>query len=181
MASTGKATIYWFAGLSGSGKSTIAEDTARHLETQGLKTLILDGDAVRAAYARPLGFTADDIREHLRLVAEMCVQARAERDAIFVPAISPLAEARAAARARLGPGFHLVYVRASIAALERRDPKGLYARARAGKLPDLVGYGPKAVPFEEPADADLVLDTSATAEADTVAAMLAFVRETLAR
>ena len=174
-----RARIFWFAGLSGSGKSTVARETSRRLEAAGFKTLILDGDAVRGAEHRHLGFTAPDIRENLRLLAERCASARETRDAILVAAISPLADARAGVRARLGPGFHLVYLRASIAALESRDPKGLYARARKGELPDLIGYGPAAVPFEEPADADLLLDTTATAEADTIAAMMAFARQTL--
>ena len=178
---TPKAIVFWFAGMSGSGKSTVAHETFRHLHAAGLKTLILDGDAVRTTYHRHLGFSAADIRENLRLIAERCLAARGEYDVILVPVISPLADARAAARAHLGDGFRLVYIRASIAALEDRDPKGLYARARKGEMPDLIGYGPAAVPFEEPADADLVLDTTATPEADTVAAMLAFVRETVGR
>ena len=173
------ANVFWFAGMSGAGKSTVARETSRRLEDAGFKTLILAGDAVRGAHHRPLGFTAPDIRENLRLIAERAVSARDDHDVILVAAISPLADARAAARARIGAGFYLVYVRASIAELERRDPKGLYARARKGELPNLIGYGPDAVPFEQPADADLILDTTATAEADTVAAMVAFARKTL--
>lgn len=172
--------VFWFTGMSGAGKSTIAHEVFRRLHDDGAKVLILDGDAVRSTYHRHLGFTAADIREHLRLVAERCVEAMADHDVVLVPVISPLADARAAARRRIGANFRLVYVRASIATLEERDPKGLYARARRGEMTDLIGYSPGAVPFEEPADADLVLDTDAATEENEIAALTAFVRKAIA-
>lgn len=166
--------VAWFTGLSGSGKSTIAELVVARLGDAGWRVTVLDGDAVRARYPDPLGFTPADIRENNRRIAELCVEALPVSDVILVPVISPFRDARAAARARIGAAFLEVYVRAGLATVRRRDPKGLYADADAGRRPPMIGLR-EDVPYEAPEGAEVVLDTeqlSASALADALIATL---------
>ena len=98
-AATGRAAVFWFTGLSGAGKTTIAEGVMRRLTEDGLRVLVLDGDDVRARLHRDLGFTEADIKENNALLVELCHTHRADHDAILVPIISPYACSRHAARA----------------------------------------------------------------------------------
>ncbi|MDC7805962.1 adenylyl-sulfate kinase [Luteimonas sp BLCC-B24] len=153
----------WFTGLSGAGKSTIANLVERRLLAAGHHTYLLDGDNVRHGLNRDLGFTEADRIENLRRVTEV---ARLMMDAgliVLVSFIAPYRAERDAARARFGPGdFVEVFVDTPLAEAERRDTKGLYAKARRGELPNFTGID---APYERPTDADLVLDTlSASAE-----------------
>ncbi|WP_407352394.1 adenylyl-sulfate kinase [Luteimonas sp. R10] len=163
----------WFTGLSGAGKSTIANLVERGLVARGLHTYLLDGDNVRHGLNRDLGFTDEDRVENLRRVAEV---ARLMTDAgliVLVSFISPFRAERAAARALFAPGdFIEVHVDTPLAEAERRDVKGLYAKARRGELPNFTGIDS---PYEPPLDADLVLDTTADGAdvlAERVIAML---------
>lgn len=152
------ATVLWLTGRSGSGKSTIADLVARQLQALGWSTLTLDGDVVRAASHKDLGFTPPDIRENNRRIAKKCFDHGTDYDFVLVPVISPFADSRAEARRMVGRGFREIYVKASAAACRRRDPKGLYARVDAGKLENMIGVSPR-VPYETPQDPDLELDT----------------------
>jgi len=147
----------WFTGLSGAGKSTIANQVERRLHARGVHTYLLDGDNVRQGLNRDLGFTEADRVENLRRVAEV---ARLMVDAglvVLVSFIAPYRAERAAARSLFAPGdFIEVYVDTTLAEAERRDPKGLYAKARRGELPNFTGID---APYEAPEHADLVLDT----------------------
>ena len=147
----------WFTGLSGAGKSTIANLVESELHARGLHTYLLDGDNVRHGLNRDLGFTAADRVENLRRVAEV---ARLMTDAgliVLVSFISPYRAERAAARALFeGDDFIEIHVDATLAEVERRDPKGLYAKARRGELPNFTGID---APYEAPLEAELVLDT----------------------
>ena len=175
-----RALVFWFTGLSGAGKSTVAAAVRDRLVAGGAAVLILDGDDVRARFHRHLGFSEADIRENNRLIALLCEENRAGHDAILVPVISPFAESRAAARALLAPGFYEVYCTAGLQVVTRRDTKGLYARARNGELSNLIGYSPGAR-YDVPADPDLRLDTAGGDPALAIARMLTFVRARLAR
>ena len=116
-----RALVFWFTGLSGSGKSSVAAAVRDRLCADGAKVLILDGDDVRARIHRHLGFSEADIRENNRLIAGLCDESRADYDVILVPIISPYAESRAAARAALAPGFYEIYCTAGLDIVARRD------------------------------------------------------------
>ena len=163
----------WFTGLSGAGKSTIANLLEKRLHAQGLHTYILDGDNVRHGLNRDLGFTEADRVENIRRVAEV---ARLMLDAglvVLVSFISPFRADREMARSLFAAGQFLeVFVDASLADCEQRDPKGLYAKARRGDLKNFTGIDS---PYEAPQAPDLRLDTAAAppqALADRVAAFL---------
>jgi adenylyl-sulfate kinase len=151
-----KGFTVWFTGLSGSGKSTIAEMLYHELKARGMKTEILDGDVVRQNLSKGLGFSKEDRDTNiLRIgfVAEMLT--RNGVAAICCP-ISPYKETRDAVRAQIGD-FVEVYVHATLEELaEHRDPKGLYKKAMAGEIKGFTGVDD---PYEAPEDPELVLDT----------------------
>ena len=168
------ATI-WFTGLSGSGKSTVAAACERLLVAEGRPAYLLDGDNLRHGLNGDLGFSAGDRDENVRRVAEV---ARLFADAgvvALVPLISPYRAARARARAlheAAGVSFLEVFVDTPLEVCEERDPKGLYAKARAGELPGMTGIDD---PYEAPESPDLVLipdDGRAVAAATRVLALL---------
>jgi bifunctional enzyme CysN/CysC len=165
--------VLWFTGLSGAGKSTIANLVDKQLHAKGLHTFILDGDNVRHGLNRNLGFTDEDRVENIRRVAEV---AKLMTDAgliVLVSFISPFRAERRMARELFAPGEFLeVHVDTSLAEAERRDLKGLYAKARAGLIRNFTGIDS---PYEPPENAELVLDTlhhTPEALADQVVARL---------
>lgn len=151
-----KARVIWFTGLSGSGKSTIANALDKELSLRGFHTYILDGDHLRMGLNKDLGFTREDRAESARRVSEV---ARVMYDAglvILVTLVSPFAEDRNQAKALFSEGsFFEVWVDTPIDVCEQRDPKGLYGKARSGNLPNLTGRGQI---YEAPNSPDLVLD-----------------------
>ena len=161
--------ILWFTGLSGAGKSTIANIVEKKLFASGRHTALLDGDNVRHGLNADLGFSAADRAENIRRVAAV---ARLMADAgliVLVSFIAPFRAERAAARAAAGDvEFIEVFVDTPLADAEARDAKGLYAKARAGLLPDFTGIGS---PYEPPERPEIRLDTtrlSAEAAADLI-------------
>jgi len=159
--------VLWLTGLSGAGKSTIADRVEAALHARGRHTYLLDGDNVRHGLNRDLGFTDADRVENIRRVAEV---ARLMADAgliVLVSFISPFASERAMARSLFAPGSFLeVFVDAPLAVAEARDPKGLYAKARRGELANFTGIDS---PYEPPQAPELRIDT-ATLSADEAAA-----------
>jgi bifunctional enzyme CysN/CysC len=151
----------WFTGLSGSGKSTIANLVEKRLLASGHHTYLLDGDNVRHGLNRDLGFSDEDRVENIRRVAEV---AKLMVDAgliVMVSFISPFRGERRMARELFAAGqFVEVFVDTPLAVAEARDVKGLYAKARAGELPNFTGIDS---PYEAPENAELVLDTTAMA------------------
>ena len=170
----GHAAVFWFTGLSGAGKTTIAEGVARRVTEDDRRVLVLDGDDVRTHLHRDLGFTETDIKENNALLVELCRTHRANYDAILVPIISPFASSRQAAREMLSPGFFEVYCYAELDIVVARDTKGLYAKARCGDLEDLIGYSPGA-PYEAPQAPNLTISTAEMLPKDAVAEMYRFV------
>jgi bifunctional enzyme CysN/CysC len=151
-----KPRTLWFTGLSASGKSTVANLTARLLHARGRHVYILDGDNLRHGLNRDLGFAESDRAENVRRAAEV---ARLMVDAgliVLAAFISPYREDRAAIRDRFRPGeFVEIFVDTPLSVCAQRDPKGLYARALDGKLPNFTGV---TAPFEPPENPDLRLD-----------------------
>ena len=150
--------MIWFTGLSGSGKSTVAMGVERELHAQGILCRILDGDNVRAGINNNLGFSAEDRIENIRRIAEigkLLVQTGVVTLACFV---SPTNDIRQMAREIVGEeDFLEVYISTPIEECERRDVKGLYARARKGEVKNFTGI---SAPFEAPVSPDIAIDTS---------------------
>lgn len=148
--------VFWFTGLSGSGKSTIASLLERRLFDLGVHTVVLDGDSVRNGLNEDLGFSEEDRTENLRRIAHVA-QLMADNGAVVITSfIAPAETDRAAARSIIGDTFHEVYVKASLDACEQRDPKGLYEKARRGEISDFTGI---SAPYDPPAAPDILLDT----------------------
>ncbi len=164
----------WFTGLSGSGKSTVANAVAERLLAAGRPAYLLDGDNVRHGLNADLGFSAADRTENIRRVGEVaCLMADAGL-VVLVPVISPYRADRDRARARhvaAGLLFFEVFVDTPLELCETRDPKGLYAQARAGTLTGMTGID---APYEAPAGPELRLTPAPLDEqADAVAQLLA--------
>src|SRR2546430_3875765 len=165
--------VLFFTGLSGSGKSTIAHGVADVIRETGERTLtVLDGDIVRRELSAGLTFSKADRDLNIRRIGWVAAEVGRHGGLAICCPIAPYAAARQQARdlARAaGAGFALVWVATPLAVCEARDRKGLYARARAGLLKGMTGIDD---PYEEPTDADLVLDTSELPIADAVTQVL---------
>lgn len=153
-----RGAVVWLTGLPGAGKSTLARGLHARLAELGLPSCVLDGDELRRGLSRDLGFAPADRIENIRRAGEV---ARLMVDAglIVVAAfVSPYAGERRALRERFAPGdFVEVFVDAPLEVVERRDPKGLYARARRGELPQMTGVD---APYEVPELAEVRVDTA---------------------
>lgn len=153
-----RGVLLWMTGLSGSGKSTVAIALERELHRQGRLVRLLDGDNVRTGINRGLGFSAEDRCENIRRIAEVAklfVETGVITIACFV---SPTRELRDMARQIVGDAdFREIYISTPLEECERRDVKGLYARARRGEVKDFTGI---SAPFEAPEHPALSLDTS---------------------
>jgi bifunctional enzyme CysN/CysC len=166
----------WFTGLSGSGKSTVAAETERLLVGAGRPTALLDGDNLRHGLNADLGFSAADRAENVRRVSEVAALLADAGVVALVPLISPYRADRDRARAmhhERGLPFVEVFVDVPIEVCERRDPKGLYAQARAGRITGFTGVDD---PYEAPHRPELVLDerTAPVAAATLVVAHLPY-------
>lgn len=153
-----RGVMIWFTGLSGSGKSTIALGVERELHQHGLLCRILDGDNIRTGINAGLGFSAEDRHENIRRIAEVG-KLFVETGIITLAAfVSPTNEYRQLARDIIGAeDFLEIYVSTPLEVCERRDVKGLYARARRGEVKDFTGI---SAPFEAPEHPALCIDTS---------------------
>jgi adenylylsulfate kinase len=152
-----KGATIWMTGLSGSGKSTIACLLEKMLVERGRLAYRLDGDNVRLGLNRNLGFSAEDRAENNRRVGEVAKLFTDAGAIVIVSFISPYQKDRDAVRASMSDGdFIEVFIKASLETAEKRDPKGLYKKARAGKLTGFTGIDD---PYEEPLKAEVVIDT----------------------
>jgi bifunctional enzyme CysN/CysC len=148
----------WFTGLSGSGKSTVANQLEKRLHAEGRHTYMLDGDNIRHGLNRDLGFTDADRVENLRRVAEVAKLMVEAGLIVIVSFISPFRAERRAARDLFAPEeFVEIHVSTPIAECEKRDVKGLYAKARKGELKNFTGIDS---PYEAPENPEMVIDTS---------------------
>ena len=169
-----KGAVLWFTGLSGCGKSTVANAVDQLLHDQGIHTFVLDGDNVRMGLNKNLGFSPEDRTENIRRIGEVAKLFADNATIVSTAFISPYKADRDLVRALLPAGeFIEVYVNASLATCEARDPKGLYKKARAGEIKGFTGID---APYEAPEAAELVLDADSKSVqelADEVIAYLA--------
>ena len=169
-----RGAVIWLTGLSGSGKSTLAMALERDLFAKGRQVYVLDGDTLRSGLNNDLGFGPEARAENIRRTAEMA-KLFADAGLIVVTSlISPFAAERDKARAIIGQGFHEVHVQADLATCETRDPKGLYAKARAGEIRNFTGIDS---PYEAPVTPELVVDTSANSPDAALAKLVGYVEK----
>jgi bifunctional enzyme CysN/CysC len=160
--------VVWLTGLPGSGKSTLARALERRLFTNGGSPILLDGDTLRAGLNGDLGFSAPDRAENIRRLAEVATHLARNGHIAIVAAVSPSRDDRAAARRIADAAFREIHVATPAEVCESRDPKGHYAKARAGTLKSFTGIGND---YQPPTDAELVLDTSTRSVPDATEAI----------
>jgi bifunctional enzyme CysN/CysC len=167
-----RGAVIWLTGLPAAGKSTIAMQVERRLHERGVQSYVLDGDNLRTGLCRDLGFSETDRSENIRRVGEVATLF-ADAGLVAITAfISPRRSDREIARAIAGERFHEVFIQADPAVCESRDPKGHYARARAGEIPNFTGISGE---YEAPLDPDLVIDTQALTLDVAVSALLEYI------
>ncbi len=168
------AAILWFTGLSGSGKSTLAQAVEKALFQRRCQTYILDGDNVRFGLNRDLGFSPEDRTENIRRIGEVAKLMMDAGTICLTAFISPYRSDRHSAREITPEGnFIEVYCKCSLEECERRDPKGLYKKARAGEIPEFTGI---SAPYEEPETAELVVETDKGSIEECVEQVVAYLK-----
>lgn len=150
--------VLWFTGLSGSGKSTIAEKLEEQLIKEGKAVLIIDGDIIRNTLHKHLGFSPEDIKENNRLIANICKGKISEYDYILIPIISPFKKSREDARYLIKEDFIEVYVQCSLDTCISRDVKGYYKKALSGEINNFIGIA-KENPYEPAENPEILVDT----------------------
>ncbi len=169
--------VLWFTGLSGAGKSTVAVAVERRLFNLGYQTYVLDGDNVRHGLNGDLGFSPEDRAENIRRVGEVAALISRAGMLCITAFISPYRSDRDRARLAGGDGFAEIFIKADLATCERRDPKGLYKKARAGDIPDFTGI---SAPYEAPGAPDLVIDTATLTVEEAVERVVEYVQSRFA-
>jgi bifunctional enzyme CysN/CysC len=164
--------VLWLTGLSGAGKSTIAMAVEQELFRRGYQTYVLDGDNVRRGLNSNLDFSPEDRAENIRRVGEVAALFADSGQIVVTAFISPYRADRQRARAAAGNGFHEIHIKASLATCEKRDPKGLYRRARTGEIAEFTGV---TAPYEMPESPELTIDTDHLSVEQSVAAVLEYV------
>ncbi|MGB0670380.1 MAG: adenylyl-sulfate kinase [Rhodospirillales bacterium] len=170
-----KSGILWFTGLSGAGKSTLAFKLEQELFARGYQVYTLDGDNIRHGLSANLGFSPEDRAENIRRVGECATLFARAGFLVLTSFISPYRADRDRVRTISGSYFHEVHVQADVETCAARDPKGLYAKAKAGKIAEFTGI---SAPYEAPTNPELVIDTARHSIEDSVENLLAYVRRT---
>jgi len=150
--------ILWFTGLSGSGKTSVAESVSVCFQEINISVQIIDGDQVRATRHKYLGFSEKEIKINNALIANLCKERRMHSDLVIVPIISPYRQSRSEARIKLHPGFYEIFFSASLDCVSRRDVKGLYAKAATGSINNMIGVSPTN-PYQPPESPDIIINT----------------------
>ena len=162
----------WFTGLSGSGKTTVADIVERELRERGEPIEVLDGDVVRTNLSKGLGFSKEDRDTNIRRIAFVADLLSRHGVGVITAAISPYRETRDEARELMGERFIEVYVKASVDECARRDVKGLYEKAFSGEIKEFTGVSD---PYEEPESPEVTLDTERESPEESAQKVLAFV------
>jgi adenylylsulfate kinase len=156
-----KGFTLWFTGLSGAGKTTLADLVADKLAQAGVPREVLDGDVVRANLSKGLGFSKEDRDTNIRRIGFVAKLLSRNGIPTITAAISPYREVRDEVRKNIGPGFIEVFVKAKLDTLVKRDVKGLYEKAIKGEIKAFTGVSD---PYEEPLKAEIVIDTDVEGE-----------------
>ena len=169
--------VLWFTGLSGSGKSSIADRVEQMLYEDGIHTYLLDGDNIRTGLNQGLGFTEEDRNENLRRIGEVCklfVDAGIVTIAAFV---SPLEKDRQLVQGIIGSDLYIeIFVNTSLEECERRDVKGLYKKARAGEIKNFTGINS---PYDEPRNPDIEIKTGEYSIEESAQLVIDYVKQKL--
>jgi adenylylsulfate kinase len=170
-----KGVLLWFTGLSASGKSTVANEVTYQLHQMGKLTYVLDGDNIRHGLNKNLGFSPEDREENIRRISEVG-NLFADAGLITTTAfISPYRKDRDFARQLLGEGrFIEIFVKASVETCEKRDPKGLYQKAKKGEIKEFTGV---SAPYEEPLKPEIILDADTMTIEAEVEMVLDYLKE----
>ncbi len=168
------AAVLWFTGLSASGKSTIAQALQAVLFEHRCQTYVLDGDNIRHGLNKDLGFSPEDREENIRRIGEVAALLCDAGMIVSTAFISPYRADRDKARQLCGKAFIEIYVQCALDVCEERDPKGLYQKARDGKIPEFTGI---SAPYEAPENPELTLDTAALSLEDCVGAVVAYLQK----
>ncbi len=153
-----RGAVLWFTGLSGSGKSTIANAVDQILHECGVRTFVLDGDNIRMGLNKNLGFTPEDRNENVRRIGEVAKLFADSATILSTAFISPYRADRDLVRSLLPAGeFIEIFIKASLETCESRDPKGLYKKARAGEIENFSGI---SAPYEPPEKPEVILDSN---------------------
>lgn len=170
-----RAAVIWFTGLPGSGKSTTAHAIEQLLFSTGCQAYVLDGDNVRHGLSADLGFSSADREEHMRRVGELAKLMYEAGMIVLCAFISPTRASRARVRTLIPPnGFLEVHCKCPVEVCEKRDSKGFYARAKTGDIAEYTGV---SAPYEEPLQAELVLDTAGNTVGDCAQSVLRLLSE----
>jgi adenylylsulfate kinase len=165
-----KGKVFWFTGLSGSGKSTIAQAFEKELYNRGYFVKLLDGDNIRTGINSNLGFSLEDRKENIRRIAEVAKLFLESGVIVLCSFVSPTKVIRDMAKEIIGNGdFVEVFVDTPLEICEKRDVKGLYKKARAGEIKGFTGIDS---PFDRPRNPDLVLDTVYNSVSDSITRLL---------
>ncbi|MBE4910127.1 adenylyl-sulfate kinase [Bacillus luteolus] len=153
-----KSCVLWFTGLSGSGKSSLANALDKKLHSLGIQSYVLDGDNIRHGLNKGLGFSKEDRKENIRRIGEVSKLFVDSGTIVSTAFISPFREDRCSVRELFPEGeFIEIYVRCPLEICEGRDPKGLYKKARSGEIKDFTGI---SSPYEEPVNPELIIETN---------------------
>jgi adenylylsulfate kinase len=152
-----KGAVLWLTGLPSSGKSTLGHEVERLLYERGCNSYVLDGDNIRHGLNKNLGFSPEDRKENIRRIGEVARLFAEAGVIVFTAFISPYREDRDQARALNEPGrFFEIYCECSVSECEKRDPKGLWGKARKGEIPEFTGV---SAPYEEPLAPEIIVQT----------------------
>jgi adenylylsulfate kinase len=171
--------VLWFTGLSGAGKSSVANQAEVLLNEQGIRTYLLDGDNIRYGLCKDLGFSVEDRAENIRRVGQVAKLMADSGVVVLAALISPYRKDRDQVRDTVQEvtSFVEVHVKASLTTCEGRDPKGLYKLAREGKIKNFTGIDD---PYEEPSSPELILDSDTKSVEDLACETVAWLREKIA-
>ncbi len=170
-----RGVVLWLCGLSGSGKSTMANALERALHDEGKYAVILDGDNLRSGLNGDLGFSDEDRHENIRRTAEVAKILSSNGAIVILSLITPQEENRAQAREIIGESYREIFIKADFETCQQRDVKGLYAKQAKGEIKNFTGAGSS---FQEPVSPDLVIDTDALTEAESLQKLIEFYRST---
>jgi bifunctional enzyme CysN/CysC len=167
--------VLWFTGLPGSGKSTLAIEVEQKLFEMGWQVYVLDGDNVRQGLSADLGFSPEDRTENIRRIGEMAALFADAGFLVITAFISPYRADRDLARKASGERFHEIHIAADVEVCEDRDPKGHYARARAGEIKEFTGV---SAPYEPPAEPEFTVDTASQSVDESVSSLMTYIEKT---